>query len=112
MERQRSVSMGDLRDVGAPRSLVRLWDPIDSLCDAQLSLVRHDVVLFTDALHLTARAGRRCSTVRATRWPGHGPDERLLALGVQRARHSARPPPLDDLRDPGVLVDRYGASRW
>jgi hypothetical protein len=51
--------MGVLRDIAARHGpLVRLWDPINSLCDAQrCPAVRDDVVLFNDALHLTASGG-------------------------------------------------------
>jgi peptidoglycan/LPS O-acetylase OafA/YrhL len=85
IERQRSVSMGVLRDIVARHSpLVRLWDPIDSLCDAQrCAAVQNGVVLFTDALHLTASGGATLlDNARDSLLWVTGSDQQLLSSGV------------------------------
>ena len=84
MVQQRDVSMGVLRDIAAHHGpFVRLWDPIDSLCDAErCPVARKGVVLFSDALHLTASGGAtlldgaRNSLLWVT-----GSDESILSAG-------------------------------
>jgi peptidoglycan/LPS O-acetylase OafA/YrhL len=59
IERQRRVSLEMLRSVKSRHGdLVRLWDPIDSLCDSRICPAANGgAVLYTDALHLTVAGG-------------------------------------------------------
>ena len=60
IDRQRHVSLDVLRHIKSRHGdSVRLWDPIDALCDASTCPATRDgAVLYTDALHLTMTGGR------------------------------------------------------
>jgi hypothetical protein len=55
IEKQRRVSLGILREISSKHTdLVRLWDPIDALCDEAICpAAKAGAVLYTDALHLS-----------------------------------------------------------
>jgi hypothetical protein len=61
IERQRKPSLEVLQRIvaGHDPSRVRLWDPLESVCDERICpAVRDGAVLYTDALHLTATGAR------------------------------------------------------
>jgi hypothetical protein len=61
IDAERKPALDALRRIAAahPRS-VRLWDPVDGLCDSEWCPVRMgSVVMFTDAVHLTASGARQ-----------------------------------------------------
>ncbi len=59
-EKLRGDAMAALRKVAAAHpDSVRIWDPIDELCDDRLCLAqRGDTIMYTDDLHLTTQAAR------------------------------------------------------
>ncbi len=60
IEKIRKETMVALRQVAAAHpDSVRIWDPIDELCDDRLCLAqRGETIMYTDNHHLTARAAR------------------------------------------------------
>jgi hypothetical protein len=61
IEMLREPAMQALRKVAAAHpATVRIWDPIDQLCDSRLCWAqRGDTIMFTDDLHITATAARQ-----------------------------------------------------
>lgn len=59
IDRQRQTALETLRSIVSRHGeLVRLWDPIEMLCDSRsCPATNGDTVLYTDALHLTAAGG-------------------------------------------------------
>jgi len=60
IEARRHPALAALEEIAAAHpGTVRLWDPVESLCDAQLCPARRGkTVMFTDDLHLSASAAR------------------------------------------------------
>ena len=61
IELLREPAMQALRKVAAAHpDTVRIWDPIDQLCDSRLCFAqRGDTIMYTDDLHITATAARQ-----------------------------------------------------